>query len=80
MYIENQTCKGNPGIGGWGVRLIVDGKARDFYGWEKFTTNNRMKLTAAITALQNSPIKPKRVKVFTNSRYTMKSNASFRIV
>ncbi|RPJ79717.1 MAG: hypothetical protein EHM20_00560 [Alphaproteobacteria bacterium] len=78
MYIENQTCKGNPGIGGWGVGLL--GKARDFYGGEKLTTNNRMKLTAAITALQNSPIKPKRVKVFTDSRYTMKSNASFRIV
>lgn len=65
------ACKGNPGVGGWGVRLIVNGKARDFYGGEKLTTNNRMELTAAITALQNSPIKPKRVKVFTDSRYTM---------
>jgi ribonuclease HI len=65
------ACRGNPGIGGWGVRLIVGGETRDFYGGEKFTTNNKMELTAAITALQNSPVKPKRVKVFTDSKYTM---------
>ncbi|MEM1100077.1 MAG: ribonuclease HI [Pseudomonadota bacterium] len=51
------ACSGNPGPGGWGVLLIArDGerevKRRELSGGEADTTNNRMELMAAITALE----------------------------
>lgn len=45
-------CHGNPGPGGWGIVIIADGIARQLSGGEKFTTNNRMELMAAINALK----------------------------
>ncbi len=50
------ACSGNPGPGGWGVLLIAkDGdtvlKEKELCGGEPDTTNNRMELTAAISAL-----------------------------
>ena len=44
-------CWGNPGVGGWACVVIADGEARELSGGEKLTTNNRMELTAAISAL-----------------------------
>ena len=46
------ACRGNPGLGGWGVFLIIDGKESSLWGGERSTTNNRMELTAAIKALE----------------------------
>ncbi len=51
------ACSGNPGPGGWGALLIArDGetvvKTRELCGGEADTTNNRMELLAAITALE----------------------------
>ena len=46
------ACRGNPGIGGWGVLLIIDGEETTLFGGEKDTTNNRMELKAAIKALE----------------------------
>lgn len=51
------ACSGNPGPGGWGVLLIArDGetvlKERELCGGEADTTNNRMELLAAISALE----------------------------
>ncbi|WP_342069951.1 ribonuclease HI [Yoonia algicola] len=51
------ACSGNPGPGGWGALLIArDGdtvvKQRELSGGEVETTNNRMELLAAITALE----------------------------
>ncbi|SIT90916.1 ribonuclease HI [Yoonia rosea] len=51
------ACSGNPGPGGWGALLIArDGntvvKQRELSGGEAETTNNRMELLAAITALE----------------------------
>lgn len=51
-------CHGNPGPGGWGIVVIADGVAKQLSGGEKFTTNNKMELTAAIAALsviKNTP-------------------------
>ena len=51
------ACSGNPGPGGWGVVLRLrsdgpnDGAMRELSGGEALTTNNRMELTAAISAL-----------------------------
>jgi len=51
------ACSGNPGPGGWGVLLIArEGesvlKERELYDGEQETTNNRMELMAAISALE----------------------------
>lgn len=51
-------CHGNPGPGGWGIVVIADGVAKQLSGGEKFTTNNKMELTATIAALsviKNTP-------------------------
>ena len=62
------ACKGNPGVGGWGVRLSTAGRVRELYGGEPATTNNRMELTAVIRALQALK-RPCRVRVHTDSQY-----------
>jgi hypothetical protein len=46
------ACKGNPGIGGWGVLLQYGDRTRELCGGEAHTTNNRMELTAVIRALE----------------------------
>jgi ribonuclease HI len=45
------ACRGNPGVGGWGVLLISGDQRKTLHGGEQETTNNRMELTAAIEAL-----------------------------
>ncbi|HEY5821178.1 MAG TPA: ribonuclease HI [Propionibacteriaceae bacterium] len=46
------ACKGNPGVGGWGVWLRSGGHERELFGGEPVTTNNRMELTAVIEGLR----------------------------
>lgn len=65
------ACKGNPGPGGWGAFLTLDGKEVELFGGEVETTNNRMELTAAIKALQALPT-PREVSLTTDSEYVMK--------
>ncbi|HSM45651.1 MAG TPA: ribonuclease H [Acidimicrobiia bacterium] len=50
------SSEGNPGPGGWGAVLVVDGQvvAQD-YGAEPHTTNNRMELAAMISGLKMVP-------------------------
>ena len=67
------ACSGNPGPGGWGALLQAqDGdrvvKERELKGGEAATTNNRMELLAAITALE-SLTRPSEVTVVTDSAY-----------
>jgi ribonuclease HI len=46
------ACSGNPGPGGWGAILEWGGRRREIKGGEAHTTNNRMELMAAISALE----------------------------
>ena len=67
------ACSGNPGPGGWGALLIArDGeevvKERELSGGEATTTNNRMELMAAISAL-DSLSKPSEITIITDSVY-----------
>jgi ribonuclease HI len=67
------ACSGNPGPGGWGVLMIArDGgavvKERELQGGEKLTTNNRMELMAAISALE-ALSKPVEITIVTDSAY-----------
>ncbi len=62
------ACRGNPGPGGWGAILSTDGHERELYGFEPWTTNNRMELQAVIQALQALK-RPSRVCIVTDSQY-----------
>jgi ribonuclease HI len=66
------ACKGNPGIGGWGVMLVSKNGSSEFYGGEQVTTNNRMELIAAIKAVEKCPEHPSTVLIYTDSQYLMK--------
>ena len=46
------ACSGNPGIGGWGAILMYGEARKEISGAERETTNNRMELFAAISALK----------------------------
>ena len=46
------ACSGNPGPGGWGAILVFNGVEKELSGGEQMTTNNRMELMAAISALE----------------------------
>ena len=62
------ACKGNPGMGGWGVLLRARGKERELFGGEMHTTNNRMELMGAIAALEALK-RHCHVRLHTDSKY-----------
>jgi ribonuclease HI len=67
------ACSGNPGPGGWGVLLVARAgervvKERELMGGEAETTNNRMELMAAISALE-SLRRASAITVVTDSAY-----------
>ena len=68
------ACSGNPGPGGWGAVLRLrsdgpnDGAMRELNGGEQLTTNNRMELTAAISAL-DAIKEGSTVDLYTDSNY-----------
>lgn len=67
------ACSGNPGPGGWGALLVArDGakvlKERELSGGEAETTNNRMELMAAISALETLD-RPTSLTIITDSAY-----------
>jgi len=62
------ACKGNPGPGGWGALLRWGDHAKELFGGEAQTTNNRMELTAVIEALAALKLRSQ-VAVYTDSAY-----------
>lgn len=62
------ACSGNPGPGGWGAILLYGGHEKELSGGEARTTNNRMELTAVITALE-SLREPCEVDLYSDSKY-----------
>ena len=51
VVFTDGSSRGNPGPGGWGAIIVADGKVIELGGREEHTTNNRMELQAAISAL-----------------------------
>ena len=51
IVFTDGACSGNPGPGGWGAILRFGDKEKELKGGEAHTTNNRMELMAAISAL-----------------------------
>ncbi|MFG1398647.1 ribonuclease HI [Roseixanthobacter pseudopolyaromaticivorans] len=62
------ACSGNPGPGGWGAVLRSGPHEKELSGGEAHTTNNRMELMAAISALEALK-KPSAVDIHTDSEY-----------
>ena len=62
------ACSGNPGPGGWGAILEWGDHCREIKGGEPHTTNNRMELMAAISALEALK-RPCDVDIHTDSQY-----------
>ncbi len=62
------ACSGNPGPGGWGVILVAGENRKELFGGEAMTTNNRMELMAAISALEALK-RPCRVALHIDSQY-----------
>ena len=62
------ACSGNPGPGGWGAILRYGDTERELSGGEDHTTNNRMELMAAISALEALKT-PCKVILHTDSNY-----------
>ena len=64
------ACSGNPGPGGWGAILMYGEHKKELSGGEAQTTNNRMELTAVITALE-ALREPCEVELWSDSKYVI---------
>ena len=64
------ACSGNPGPGGWGAILMYGPHKRELSGGEASTTNNRMELTAVISALALLK-EPCAVELWSDSKYVI---------
>ena len=62
------ACSGNPGPGGWAALLLFKGREKELSGGEALTTNNRMELMAAISALE-AVKRPSAIDFYTDSQY-----------
>ena len=62
------ACLGNPGPGGWAALLRYGAHEREVAGADADTTNNRMELMAAISALE-SLSEPCAIDLHTDSQY-----------
>lgn len=62
------ACSGNPGPGGWGAILLFGNHRKEINGGEASTTNNRMELLAAISALEDLKSRCS-VDLYTDSNY-----------
>jgi ribonuclease HI len=62
------ACSGNPGPGGWGAILLFGNHRKELSGGEAATTNNRMELMAAISALETLT-RDCAVDLYTDSNY-----------
>ena len=66
------ACSGNPGPGGWGAILSYNGHTKELSGGDPATTNNRMELMGAISALE-ALTEPCEVELYSDSKYLVDS-------
>ena len=69
LYTDG-ACRGNPGVGGWGVLIEYRDVSKEYFGGENNTTNNKMELKAAIEAFKVLK-EPCIVNITTDSKYVM---------
>ncbi len=72
MYTDG-ACSGNPGPGGWGTVILVDGTETPLSAGDKNTTNNRMELLAVIEGLKHismrADLSARPITIVTDSQY-----------
>jgi ribonuclease HI len=66
------ACEGNPGPGGYGAILIINGDRREISQGYRLTTNNRMEIMAVLEALKSLE-EPSKVTIYTDSKYVADS-------
>jgi ribonuclease HI len=69
LYTDG-ACRGNPGPGGYGVVLRYGAHRKELSAGFRWTTNNRMELTALIKGLLTLK-QPCRVEIFSDSKYLL---------
>lgn len=72
IYTDGAS-RGNPGPGGWGAVVLVDGYSMEVTGSAKKATNNQMELQAVLEVLSDSASRAYKgtVKVFSDSAYVV---------
>lgn len=65
------SCLGNPGPGGWGAVILIDGSKQSLSGGDYYTTNNRMEMSAVINALDSLPGDGFKIDLFSDSQYVI---------
>ena len=72
IIFSDGASKGNPGPGGFGAIVVwPEGKVAEFGGFEKHTTNNRMELSGAISALEEVFKRDEEILFYTDSKYVI---------
>ena len=59
----------NPGPGGYGAVVEIDGVREEYSGGFRLTTNNRMEMTAALVALQEVGETKRKIHIISDSSY-----------
>ncbi len=72
IYTDGAS-RGNPGPGGWGAVILVDGYAMEVAGSTKRATNNQMELQAVLEVLSDSASRAYKGKVviYSDSAYVV---------
>ena len=72
IYTDGSALN-NPGPGGYGVILMIDGDYNEFAQGYRHTTNNRMEMMAVITALEaiRGDDRKRSIVVHSDSQYTI---------
>lgn len=70
IIFTDGSSRGNPGPGGWGAIVLNDDTVTELGGREDKTTNNRMELTAVISALASTPNEHD-ITLYTDSAYVL---------
>ncbi len=76
LYADG-ACRGNPGVGGYGVVVVGDGFYEELKSADRSTTNNRMELSGIIAGFEligdlRKERDLRRVHVVTDSQYVVK--------
>ena len=72
IYTDGSS-RGNPGPGGWGAVILDEVRAVELGGREDHTTNNRIELMGAISALGFvDRLNAEKIKLYSDSEYVMK--------
>jgi ribonuclease HI len=81
IIFTDGAARGNPGPGGWGSIVVEETNVTELGGREPHTTNNRMELTAVISALEFistlAPHTSQHITVYTDSSYVLNGSTKW---